>query len=215
MKTDFVSTVSVELRTPMTSIYGFAQTLLRQDVAFGEVERRTFLEFIARESERLTSIVDALINVARLDTGDLVVATEPLDVASIVDETIAGAQAATNGNGKRFVVDVESTPLQAQADPDKLRQVLEQLVSNAIKYSPDGGTVTVTAKQTGQAVEVAVSDEGIGVPSSERERIFSKFYRAGDPHGRGTGLGLFIAQGLVRGMGGGVGGDAPQGPRAA
>ena len=71
MKSDFVSTVSVELRTPLTSIYGFAQTLLREDVAFGETERRTFLEFIARESERLTTIVDALLNVARLDTGDL------------------------------------------------------------------------------------------------------------------------------------------------
>ena len=70
MKSDFVSIVSVELRTPLTSIYGFAQTLLREDVAFGDVERRTFLEFIARESERLTTTVDALLNVARLDTGD-------------------------------------------------------------------------------------------------------------------------------------------------
>jgi signal transduction histidine kinase len=212
MKTDFVSTVSVELRTPMTSIYGFAQTLLREDVAFGELERRTFLEFIARESERLTAIVDALINVARLDTGDLVVAVESIDVASVVEETIAAAQAAINGNGSRFVVEVESTPLHAQADPDKLRQVLEQLVSNAIKYSPDGGTVTVTARQTPQAVEVAVSDEGIGVPPSERERIFSKFYRAGDVQGRGTGLGLFIAQGLVREMGGRMWVDAREGP---
>ena len=83
MKSDFVSAVSVELRTPLTSIYGFAQTLLREDVAFGETERRTFLEFIARESERLTTIVDALLNVARLDTGDLAVALEPTDVARV------------------------------------------------------------------------------------------------------------------------------------
>src|SRR5207253_8412146 len=86
MKTDFVSTVSVELRTPLTSIYGFAQTLLREDVGFTEIERRTFLEFIARESEGLTAIVDALLNAARLDKGDLTVSLMPTDVASVVSE---------------------------------------------------------------------------------------------------------------------------------
>jgi PAS domain S-box-containing protein len=133
MKSDFVSTVSVELRAPLTSIYGFAQTLLREDVAFGEPERRTFLAFIARESERLTAIVDALINVARLDTGDLVVSLEPTDVSTVVDDVVMNTQASLNGGGHRFVAQVESTPLRAQADREKLRQVLEQLVSNAIK----------------------------------------------------------------------------------
>ena len=211
MKSDFVSTVSVELRAPLTSIYGFAQTLLREDVAFGEPERRTFLEFIARESERLTAIVDALINVARLDTGDLVVSLEPTDVSSVVDEVVMSTQASVNGGGHRFVAEVESTPLRAQADRDKLRQVLEQLVSNAIKYSPDGGTVTVSARRTAEAVELAVADEGVGVPPSERERIFSKFYRAGEVQGRGTGLGLFIAHGLVREMGGRMWVDSREG----
>ena len=211
MKSDFVSTVSVELRTPLTSIYGFAQTLLRQDVAFGEPERRMFLEFIARESERLTTIVDALISVARLDSGDLVVTVAPTDVSTVVDDVVTSAQAAANGGGHRFVAQVESSPLQAEADPDKLRQVLDQLVSNAIKYSPDGGTVTVSARRTTEAIELAVSDEGIGVPPSERDRIFTKFYRAADAQGRGTGLGLFIAQGLVREMGGRMWVDAPEG----
>ncbi|HZT90742.1 MAG TPA: GAF domain-containing protein [Gaiellaceae bacterium] len=202
MKSDFVSTVSVELRTPLTSIYGFAQTLLRNDIAFGDEERRTFLEFIARESERLTTIVDALLNVARLDTGDLQVSLEPTDVAGIVGDVVASVQAAVNGDGHRFVADIEADDLEAQADPEKLRQVLDQLVSNAVKYSPDGGTVTVSARRRDGAVEVAVTDEGIGVAPSERERIFSKFYRAPDVHGPGTGLGLFIANGLVREMGG-------------
>ena len=86
MKSDFVSTVSVELRAPLTTIYGFAQTLLREDIAFGDAERRTFTEFISRESERLTSIVDALLNVARLDTGDVIVSLVPTDVASVVTD---------------------------------------------------------------------------------------------------------------------------------
>src|SRR4029079_3672211 len=88
MKSDFVSTVSQDVRTPLTSIYGFAETLLRQDVLFGEEERRTFLGYIASESQRLTGIVDALLNVARLDTGALQVEPELIDVGSVVSEVV-------------------------------------------------------------------------------------------------------------------------------
>ena len=207
MKSDFVSTVSLELRTPLTSIYGFAQTLLREDVAFGEPERRTFLQFIARESERLTTIVDALLNVARLDTGDLQVTLEPTDVAWVVSEVVSGAEPIANGH--RLVADLHVEDVAVQADPDKLRQVLDQLISNAVKYSPSGGTVTVSARCIDDAVELAVADEGMGIPQSERERIFSKFYKAGG--GQGTGLGLFIAQGLVREMGGRIWVDSEEG----
>jgi signal transduction histidine kinase len=208
MKSDFVSTVSVELRTPLTSIYGFAQTLLREDVAFGDAERRTFLDFIARESERLTTIVDALIDVARIETGDLSVSIEPTDVAAVVGDVLLSAEAA-GANGHRFVAEIDVHGATASADPDKLRQVLDQLISNAIKYSPDGGTVTVSARRRDEAIEVAVEDEGIGIPASERERIFTKFYKPGGAPG--TGLGLFIAQGLVREMGGRMWVDSEEG----
>jgi PAS domain S-box-containing protein len=211
MKSDFVSAVSVELRTPLTSIYGFAQTLLREDVAFGESERRTFLEFISRESERLTTIVDALLNVARLDTGDLAVSLEPTDVGRVIGDVVDDLRESANGNGHRFVAQLDGEALAAQADPEKLRQVLEQLISNAVKYSPEGGTVTVSAHRRDETVELAVSDEGVGVPPGERERIFSKFYKAGDASGRGTGLGLFIANGLVREMGGRMWVDSREG----
>jgi PAS domain S-box-containing protein len=210
MKSDFVSTVSVELRTPLTSIYGFAQTLLRGDIEFSDEERQTFLEFIARESERLTEIVDALLNVARLDTGDLAVELSPTEISSIVNEVIAGAELMSM-NGQRFVADVPADELAAQADPEKLRQVLDQLVSNAVKYSPPGGVVTLAARRHGETVEVSVSDEGAGIPPGERDRIFSKFYKAGDGQARGTGLGLFIAQGLVREMGGRMWVDSEEG----
>jgi PAS domain S-box-containing protein len=206
MKSDFVSTVSHELRTPLTSIYGFAQTLLREDIVFGEVERRTFMSYIARESERLTTIVDALLDVARLDAGGLRVSSEPIDIATVVGDVVAGVEP----DGHEFVADVAESGLRAQADPAKVRQVLDQLISNAIKYSPAGGTVTVSARRRPDAVEVAVSDQGAGVPVGERERIFSKFYKAGD-EARGTGLGLFIAQGLVREMGGRIWVDSQEG----
>jgi two-component system phosphate regulon sensor histidine kinase PhoR len=215
MKSDFVTTVSHELRTPLTSIYGFAETLLRQDVLFGEKERRTFLGYIASESERLTRIVDQLLNVARLDTGDLQVNLAPTDVRAVVSEVVHVAEQAPNANGHRFVVDLPDQPIDAEADSDKLRQILANLIDNAVKFSPAGGTVTVAARADDQVVEVRVVDEGIGIPEEEQRRIFTKFYRgeamSRDPSSTGTGLGLFIAHGLVAAMGGRMWVDSREG----
>jgi PAS domain S-box-containing protein len=205
MKSDFVSTVSHELRTPLTSIYGFAETLLRRDVMFGEDERRTFMSYIASESQRLTGIVDALLNVARLDTGDLQVNPAPTDVRDLVDQVVQGVREAGT-NGHRFVLDLPPEPIAANVDPDKLRQVFSILLDNALKYSPAGATVTVGAERKHDTVEVSIADEGVGIPQADQEQIFRKFYRGTDADSRvgagGTGLGLFIARGLVTAMGG-------------
>jgi signal transduction histidine kinase len=203
LKSGFVSTVSHELRAPLTSIYGFAETLLREDVAFGADERRTFLSYIASEAERLTGIVDALLSVARLEAGDLQVQLVPTDLRDVVTDVVSSVQQDVV-NGRRFVIDVPEEPLAASADRDKVRQILTNLVDNAVKFSPHGGTVTVAARRTPDAVQVRVADEGSGVPSGEQEHIFRKFYRAdaAGPNAGGTGLGLFIARGLATAMGG-------------
>jgi PAS domain S-box-containing protein len=202
MKSDFVSTVSHELRTPLTSIYGFAETLLRRDVTFGEEERRTFLGYIASESQRLTTIVDALLNVARLETGDLHLMLTSTDVRDVVGEVVDSVR----DNGHEFVVQLPAEPLAAKADPEKLRQVFSILLENALKYSPAGAKVTVGAERKRETVEVSVADEGIGIPQADQDQIFRKFYRGTDAEARagagGTGLGLFIARGLVAAMGG-------------
>jgi PAS domain S-box-containing protein len=205
MKSDFVSSVSHELRTPLTSIYGFAETLLRQDVLFGDEERTTFLGYIASESQRLTQIVDALLNVARLDTGDLQVRLASTDVRDVVDEAVNGIRAGTS-NGRSFVVELPEEPVAAKADPEKLLQVFAILLDNAVRYSPAGGTVRVGAERKNDIVELVVEDEGVGIPLSDQDQIFRKFYRGTDADSRvgsgGTGLGLFIARGLVTAMGG-------------
>jgi PAS domain S-box-containing protein len=205
VKSDFVSTVSHELRTPLTSIYGFAKTLLRQDVMFGEEERQTFLRYIASESQRLTSIVDTLLNVARLDTGDLQVNLADTDVRDVVGQVIESMAAAV-GNGDRFSVELPDEPLAVRADPEKLRQVCAILVDNALRYSPEGGIVRVGVTRRENAVEVSIADEGVGIPQADQEQIFRKFYRGAGAELRtgegGTGLGLFIARGLVTAMGG-------------
>jgi PAS domain S-box-containing protein len=211
VKSDFVAAVSHELRTPLTSIYGFAETLLRQDIPFAEEERRTFLGYIASESERLTEIVDQLLNVARLDAGDLQVELGRIDVGSVVSEVVGTVDA---GNGHRFEIDLPDEPLAAEADPDKVRQVFSILVENALRYSPQGGTVTVGARRNADRVEVRVVDEGSGIPAAEREWIFRKFYRAESAArdgAAGTGLGLFIAKELVNAMGGRIWVDSTEG----
>ncbi len=212
LKTGFVSTVSHELRAPLTSIYGFAETLLREDVAFGDEERRTFLGYIASEAQRLTGIVDALLSVARLEAGGLQMQLAPTDLREVVSDVVESAEREL-ANGRRFVVEVPEEPLDASADRDKVRQVLANLVDNAVKFSPHGGTVTVAARRTRDAVQVRVLDEGSGVPQSEQERIFRKFYRAEEttPVPGGTGLGLFIARGLASAMGGRVWVDSDTG----
>jgi PAS domain S-box-containing protein len=204
MKSEFVSNVSRELRSPLTSIYGFAETLLRDDVLFGEEERTTFLGYIASEAGRLTAIVDRLLAVARLDSGDLQVQLAPTDVSAVVSEVVSSAKQSLALSGHEFVLDLPAEPLAVAADREKLRQIVTDLVDNAVKYSPQGGTVRVAARRRDDTVEVSVDDEGIGIPEAEQSRIFAKFYRA-ESAGRdlssgGTGLGLFIAKELLAAM---------------
>jgi two-component system, OmpR family, phosphate regulon sensor histidine kinase PhoR len=204
MKSEFVSNVSRELRSPLTSIYGFAETLLRGDVEFGDDERGTFLGYIASEAGRLTTIVDRLLAVAQLDSGDLHVQVAPTEVGRLVTEVVAAAKQSLVLDGHEFVLELPPEPLAADADRDKLRQIVTDLVENAVKYSPGGGTVTVSARRHDDTVEVSVEDEGIGIPQAEQTRIFAKFYRAAggrrDLASGGTGLGLFIAKELLAAM---------------
>jgi PAS domain S-box-containing protein len=212
MKSTFVSTVSHQLRAPLTSIYGFAETLLRRDVLFGEEERRTFLGYIASEAQRLTSIVDTLLSVARLEAGDMQVDLAPTDLRAVVSEAVTSVQESAIVNGHRFVLHLPEEPLAASADREKLGQILRNLLDNAVKFSPGGGTVTVEAHRRAGRVEVRIVDEGEGIPEADREHIFSKFHRTDSTGGHGgAGLGLFIARGLVTAMGGRIWVDSAEG----
>jgi signal transduction histidine kinase len=169
------------------------------------------LSYIASESERLTEIVDQLLNVARLDAGDLQVELGRIDVASVVSEVVGTVEGAKDHS---FEIDLPDEPLAAEADPEKVRQVFNILVENALRYSPQGGKVIVGARRNADRVEVRVVDEGMGIPAAEREWIFRKFYRAESAArdgAAGTGLGLFIAKELVNAMGGRIWVDSTEG----
>ena len=204
LKTDFVSTVSHELRTPLAAIYGAAMTLRHREFSVEPEQRDRLLDVISSESNRLARIVNDILWASRLESGRMQVEIERCDAAAIVTEAAEVAQARVPEGLRLVVVPPAGLPAIA-ADPDKLRQVLANLLDNAVKYSPDGGTVELEASRSGARVRFRVSDEGLGIPPAEQDRIFEKFFRL-DPNLTrgvgGTGLGLYISRELVTRMDG-------------
>ena len=203
LKADFIATVSHELRTPIAAVHGAAQTLAREDVVFTEDLRRRLLSVISDQSERLAHLVSDILLTSQVDSGRLVLASEQVDVAEVARRAIeAGRAHAPHELSLELLAPPNLAPV--YTDRDKLRQVLVNLVANAIKYSPGTGRIEVQLEQLENRLRIAVRDEGVGIPQSEQERIFEKFYRVPNMINAvsGTGLGLYICRKLVRRMGG-------------
>jgi PAS domain S-box-containing protein len=206
MKSDFVSTVSHELRTPLAAIYGAALTLRRDDVTLEEPQRDGLLDVIAGEADRLARIVNDILWASRVDSGGMAIAIESCDAASIALQVADALRARLPASLKLQVGAGPGLPPVA-ADPDKLRQVLANLLDNAAKYSPDGGRIDLDVSRSGGRIRFRIRDEGLGIPPAEQDRIFEKFFRL-DPNLTrgvgGTGLGLYITRELVNRMEGRV-----------
>jgi two-component system phosphate regulon sensor histidine kinase PhoR len=204
IKADFIATASHELRTPLAAVYGAAQTLLRHDFALDETGRERFVSLIADESERLGRIVNEILLANQLDAGRLDLESEPFDAHDLVERVVE----ATRMHAPPSVsleVEASNGLSPVAADADKVRQVVVNLVENAIKYSPDGGRVEVGVEEQDGSIRFHVRDEGLGVAPEDQERIFEKFYRADPQMVRGvggTGLGLYICKELIDRMGG-------------
>ena len=200
MRSDFVSTVSHELRTPLAAIYGAAMTLRRSDVELAPEQSEKLLGVVSNEADRLARTVNAILWASRLDSDTLHVAIESCDALALTNDVVE-AQRTHLPAGIEIAVEADQPLPRVAADRDKVGQVLVNLVENAVKYSPDGGRVTVRVGRVGASVRFAVSDEGLGIPYAEQRRIFEKFYRL-DPNMTrgigGTGLGLYICRELVR-----------------
>jgi signal transduction histidine kinase len=202
LKTEFVSTVSHELRTPLAAIYGAAMTLRREDVVLDEEQSTTLLNVITNESDRLARTVNAILWASRLDSDTLSTTIESCDPVVLARDVVE-AQRIHLPSHLRLELAPDETLPHVAADPDKVRQVLVNLVDNAVKYSPDGGEVRVQITSESQRVRFAVLDQGLGIPYAEQRRIFDKFYRLDPQMTRGiggTGLGLYICRELVRRM---------------
>jgi two-component system phosphate regulon sensor histidine kinase PhoR len=202
VRAEFVANVSHELRTPLTAIKGYLETLL--DGALEEAHARPFLETAHTHAERLGRLVDDLLQLSDVETGKIVLEVRPV----LLRETAGAVAAMFEGQAapkQLRLVNTVPTGLHAEADPDRVAQILVNLVDNAVKYTPAGGQITLSAARAADAVEISVRDTGIGIPSTDLPRITERFYRVDKARSRalgGTGLGLAIVKHLVQVHGG-------------
>ena len=205
-QTEFVSTVSHELRTPLTSIKGFADTILRAGDRLDVNQQRRYVGIIKDQADRLTRLVEDILAVSRLESKKLQLTIRAIDLKEAIERVIQNLSDKGKNHKLHMQVPAGLTPV--WGDADRLEQILTNLIDNAIKYSPAGTTVTVSAKGIqGQPemVEFAVSDQGVGIPEEHIPQVFSKFGRLDNPLVRqteGTGLGLYITRSLVLALGG-------------
>ncbi len=202
LKTDFVSVVSHELRTPLTSIKNAAGILMKGGPlkrSWDERERE-LLTIIRDNVERQTRMVDDLLDVSRIEAGVMPVETQPTDSAALIRDTVSSLRLLAEEKKTHLQLQMQDSGRKVLADPDHLRRIINNLVVNAIKFTPAQGNVTVRSATEGAEMKITVADTGIGIAADELSTIFGKFYRAKDASARakrGWGLGLAIAKGLV------------------
>ncbi|HKO30290.1 MAG TPA: ATP-binding protein [Nitrospiraceae bacterium] len=215
IRKDFVANVSHELRTPLTSIKGYIEALL--DGAKDDPDISTkFLDIILKQSDRLNLILEDLLQLSKIESGQVLFKQEPLQIRRVIERTLAMIKPLADKNGHRLISFVEDDLPAVLGDEDRLTQVMSNLLDNAVKYTPGKGTITVAAHPVSDnadqpmlvtAVELSVTDTGIGIPEQDRPRVFERFYRVDKARSRelgGTGLGLAIVRHIVEGQGGRV-----------
>ena len=198
MKSNLISTVSHELRTPLAAIKGYASTLLAEDVEWDSKSQGEFLTIISNETDRLTSLVNNLLDLSRIEAGSLKLSLEKCNI----EETILrGAKQARLESGNRFEVKIEAGLPSIYADVPRLETVIRNLIENSVKYAGEQSYIQVKVNRQNDSIIFRVMDDGPGIPPEKSERIFERFYRLDDSLARvtsGAGLGLAICQGLVR-----------------
>jgi K+-sensing histidine kinase KdpD len=203
MKTELLSTVSHELRTPLGSIKGYATTLLTHGNKLRKDEQREFLEIIDSEADRLRELIENLLDLSRLEAGVLRIDKEPARLASTAREVTRKVQLATPNH--QLQLDWPADDPLVNADQRRIYQVVQNLLTNAVKYSPDGGCIVLSARCERRDLVVSIADQGLGMPSAELDKIFDRFHRVHGEMSRvigGTGLGLAICKGLIDAHGG-------------
>ena len=215
IRKDFVANVSHELRTPLTSIKGYIEALLDGGKDDPDISTK-FLDIILKQSDRLNLILEDLLQLSKIESGQVLFKREPLQVRRVIERTLAMIKPLADKKGHRLVSFVEDDLPAVLGDEDRLTQVLSNLLDNAVKYTPERGTITVAAHPVSDdteqpalvtAVELSVTDTGIGIPEQDRPRVFERFYRVDKARSRelgGTGLGLAIVRHIVEGQGGRV-----------
>jgi signal transduction histidine kinase/HD-GYP domain-containing protein (c-di-GMP phosphodiesterase class II) len=205
LKTNFVSTVSHELRTPLTSIKAYVETLIENIGAKNEQMQREFLGIINEETERLAKLIDAILDLSQLESGTFRIKKDVFDMNRVVREVVNVVKSMADKKDIELEVDVPGTSLLLEADKDLVKQLIVNLLGNAIKFTREGGKVTVAAQLDGATVKLIVHDTGVGIPREQIERIFDRFYQVDNSAARqfgGAGLGLTICKSIMDWHGG-------------
>ena len=200
MRREFVANVSHELRTPLTNIRSYAETLADNAGALPPDTEKNFLGVILNESDRMTHIVQDLLTLSRFDSGRTELKLAPFDFERAVRDVYNAILMEAQRHGHKVELELENGLPQVSGDRERILQVMMNVVSNAIKYTPDGGRIRISAGRLGARVWMEVADNGIGIPKEDRGRIFERFYRVDKARSResgGTGLGLSIAKEIV------------------
>jgi signal transduction histidine kinase len=205
LKDEFVALISHDLRTPLTSIMGYVELALDEDVEPElDEERRSYLKVVARSSERLLRLVDDLLFVARLQAGRLVLSPVELDLCGVAGQAVEESR--PRAESKELALSfLGSTPVVVEADKGRIFQLLDNLISNAIKFTPEGGRIDVRVVPALDGAVLEVNDTGIGLGPGEAELVFDRFFRSASADAQqvpGTGLGLFIARAITEAHGG-------------
>lgn len=204
-KSEFVSTVSHELRTPMTAIKGYTDLLYSGAAGPISAEQRRFLSTIKSNTDRLTALINDLLDISRMETGRVRFEPRPLQIGGVIADVVNVLAGQAEAKQQRLSYDIAAGLPDIMGDRDRLNQVLTNLIGNAIRYTPEGGEIVVRAYPVEKAVRVDVQDTGIGIAPEDLGHIFERFYRADHPlvqETRGTGLGLYIVKMFVEMHGG-------------
>jgi len=205
LKSTFISIVSHELKTPVALIKGYAETLRREDADWDRETMQDSLDVIGEEADHLTHLIDSLLEASRIQAGGLKLEWTDVDLARLAEKVVDGFRTQTEVH--TFELDFPADFPPTWGDPERLREVLSNLVSNAVKYSPEGGTVWIGGRLDGAGTTIYVADKGMGIPPEEQDHIFERFYRVESGlHRRteGTGLGLYLVKAIIEAHGGRV-----------
>jgi len=209
LQAELVASIAHDLRTPLTSLLGFTELLLRKDLP--DPERERYLRIIHDEMRRFANLVEELYDAELIANGRGVLSVELFDLRDLLRRQVELFHEQSEIHALRL--DVPTHPLVVRADPGRIARVVANLLSNAIKYSPGGGTVTVTAESNRERATVSVADEGLGIPAAQQELVFSKFFRADSTTVgiTGAGLGLALCRQIIEAHGGALGFESAHG----